>query len=146
MNPLQYLMGLRGQRAKQMGMSQDAVQAPNADTGAFPTLTDPSVILDYMTQQNEAQHEANEGFASRGRAVPMSPGEADELNAAKNYGIPTMWGKIMQRRHGGIQGRGIAGALGKSVNPAAGPPSRQRYENEALAAQYPFAELLKRFR
>lgn len=112
-------------------------------TGGFLPYSDPSEILDVMRQMHEGSRGG--GGYSRMPAVEESPGEALERDFARKSGMPTMWGKVMNRRYGGIQGQGIAGALGKSIKPG-GSNAQLAYENEALANQYPLADLMKRFR
>lgn len=120
---------------------------PNVPTEYAP-LTDPMQILDDMRFANEERKfdDGDGEFVARGRAQQMTDENLIENQRAHQFGIPTMWGSIMQRRKGGIQGRGVAGALGKSINPAAGTPALQQYENEALQEHYPLADLFNRFR
>lgn len=133
MTPLQYLLKL--------GLDRPG-DTVGTDEGAFPTMTDPSAILDYMDLQSSDQKRASgDGRAIR---IPFSgrseniydPHEVQRARMTRGA-APTLWGRIMEKRHGGIQGRGIAGSLGKSVNPRAGSPSLQQFENEALDASYP---------
>lgn len=133
MTPLQYLLKL--------GLDRPG-DTIGTDDGAFPTMTDPSAILDYMDLQSIGQRRASgDGAVAR---IPFSgrseniydPYEAQRARMTRGA-APTLWGSIMQKRHGGIQGRGIAGSLGKAVNPRAGSPSLQQFQDEALDASYP---------
>lgn len=122
------------------------VDGQEGDAGAFPSHFDPAAILDIMTRQHGEQKAASEGFDGRGRVMPSDDPNEQALALRTRGTVPTMWGQIMQRRHGGIQGRGVAGALGYSINPAAGSPALQEFQNNALANRYPSSAfgLLKR--
>lgn len=97
-------------------------------------MRNPVDILNDMRQMHGAFKNDVEGRSYRMPIQQFAPGEAEELHRAQTMGVPTLYGKIMQRRHGGIQGRGVAGALGKSGMPSYS--GQIQNENDALLQQY----------
>lgn len=75
-------------------------------------------------------HEPN--FVMRGQLPQWAPGEFDEWKQAHTLGVPTLYGKLMQRRY---NNRNLLPYSGQAEN-----------EESAIAQQYPaFAHLKKSY-
>lgn len=72
-----------------------------------------------------------------------TPQESLETSNAKFHGIPTMYGKVMQRRFGSPPA--IAGALGKQVQAGMSPIMRG-IQDRGLIANYPDSPALEMLR
>lgn len=102
-------------------------------------------VLTNMNYENElGKHRRDLRGVSR--IIPQDFNEFSQQRLARRTSgmIPTLYGKIMQKRHGGIQGRGIAGAIGKSGMPS--DPGLEDQQNLALLEQYPNSPALAMLR